>query len=705
MTTDDLTTTSPGDVPENGDDRPVSRPATAARRRQATTRRRRIIAGAVAGVVVLSAGAAGAYAIGSGGPDYRTAEAQSGSVVQTAAGTGTVAAVSQDAASFQVDGTVATVDVAVGDTVAAGQTLATLDPTDLDEAVTAAQQAVADAEDALETDLEAQSGTSSGSSPSTGSTGSGSSGSSSAASTSGGSSGSNGAAGSSGAAGSADSSGSGSGAGDGSGSGSGSGSSEQVQAALAAVNAARETVTAAQQALLDQYDVVAAALASSESDLAASNAACAEFLAATFPTSGTGGAGSSTGEETEGDEGSSGSGSSDDAARSAELVAIQDALRTCQASISSAQGGQSSVNSAQIDLVSRAATLNDAVAALDEALRAWQEAAQSSGAPSTGGSTGTDGGSTGGGSTGDVTGGDSTGSGSTGTGLSGSGSAGSSSTGSGSSDGSAPSGGTSGSGGMSSATVTAETILADKAAIALAEAELAIAEQERTAATLTSTIAGTVVSVDAAVGDAVTTGQTVVTVDGPDGFLVTMTMPLSTIKAMSVGDEATISATSTEEELTGAVSLIGVTNVSSTSDPSFQVTLTVDQKDATLFDGASVNVEITVARSDDVVTIPTSAVHVSGTSATVQLLDGGEVTEAPVTLGAVGAETSEIAEGLAVGQRVVLADLSEDVVSDSSNNSSSSFSFSGGSGLSGSSSQMPAGGPPDGISVQVVPGG
>ncbi|MDR2378239.1 MAG: HlyD family efflux transporter periplasmic adaptor subunit, partial [Bifidobacteriaceae bacterium] len=240
--------------------------------------------------------------------------------------------------------------------------------------------------------------------------------------------------------------------------------------------------------------------------------------------------------------------------------------------------------------------------------------------------------------------------------------------------------------------ITAEQILADKAQIELLEARLAIAVQERQGATLTSAIDGTVLAVDAAAGDSVSAGQTVVVVDGGQGFTVSLTLALTTVKELSVGNTAVFTAGSTDQELTGRIASIGVTNLSNTSVPSFSVVLSVDQTDAVLFEGASVTVLITVAASEDVVTVPTSAVHVSGTEATVQSVEGSELVDRPVVVGAMGPELTEIADGVSLGDVVVLADLSKDVIAETSSSSSGSSLVGGGMT-----------GPGAGLSVNVVP--
>ncbi|HEY2831658.1 MAG TPA: efflux RND transporter periplasmic adaptor subunit [Sporichthyaceae bacterium] len=106
---------------------------------------------ALGGLVITGAGVA--YADhGDSGPAYRTASASVGEVDQLVTLTGTVSKLTQQDASFGVSGTVKKVEVAVGDKVSPGDTLATLDTTDLDAAVTAAKATLARAKAQLETD-------------------------------------------------------------------------------------------------------------------------------------------------------------------------------------------------------------------------------------------------------------------------------------------------------------------------------------------------------------------------------------------------------------------------------------------------------------------------------------------------------------------------------------------------------------------------
>ena len=106
-------------------------------RARARRRRRRVIVGVVT-VAVVAGGAGTAWAMrGGDGPSYRLTSVGRGMVAQTVDADGTLAASGTRAVAFASGGTVTAVRVAVGNTVRSGQTLATIDPTELENAVVA----------------------------------------------------------------------------------------------------------------------------------------------------------------------------------------------------------------------------------------------------------------------------------------------------------------------------------------------------------------------------------------------------------------------------------------------------------------------------------------------------------------------------------------------------------------------------------------
>ncbi len=117
-------------------------------------RRRRVRRVGVVAVLVLVAAAAGLLSNrhdASGADRYRTATAQARQIDSVLTSVATIEPVTQAQVAFPVAGTVATVDVAVGDTVAVGTPLASLDTADLEQDLRQRQDDLATAELVLAT--------------------------------------------------------------------------------------------------------------------------------------------------------------------------------------------------------------------------------------------------------------------------------------------------------------------------------------------------------------------------------------------------------------------------------------------------------------------------------------------------------------------------------------------------------------------------
>src|SRR6202034_1211561 len=102
---------------------------------------------------VAGSGGATAWAMtGPSGPAYRTATVTRADVIQTLLSTGTIEPVSEANVSFPVYGQVSSVSVGLGSHVAAGQLLARLSTPALTSDVSAAESAVATANERLAAD-------------------------------------------------------------------------------------------------------------------------------------------------------------------------------------------------------------------------------------------------------------------------------------------------------------------------------------------------------------------------------------------------------------------------------------------------------------------------------------------------------------------------------------------------------------------------
>ncbi len=215
--------------------------------------------------------------------------------------------------------------------------------------------------------------------------------------------------------------------------------------------------------------------------------------------------------------------------------------------------------------------------------------------------------------------------------------------------------------GASGATITAARLASDQAQIYQAQADLITAQQNRAQAVLRSTRPGRVVALDFAAGDAVTSGKTVATVVGGTAVTIAGTVAETSIDSVKLGQTVQVSVPGVTRTTTGTVSAIGLVADTSSGTTSYPVTVTVEDPTISLPTGSSALMQIVLATSRDVVTVPTSAVVRNGSTGTVQTWDGKTLATKRVTLGAVGARRVVIASGLTAGTEVVLAAMDQPI--------------------------------------------
>jgi multidrug efflux pump subunit AcrA (membrane-fusion protein) len=597
-------------------------------------RRAMIAAGVGLAVVVVGAGVAWAGMRGSG-PSYRLATVTRGNVSQTVTEVGTIASASSATLAFPVSGTVQTVRVKTGDRVAAGQTVATLDTTQLQAAVDAAQSTLADAKQRLADDEDGQSSTASVPSSSAGAvrqialvtplarpSARPTSEPSAPASGTGGSA--------SGAAG---------------------GSASSLGAAKAALVQAQRAVTSAQARLdaLLQDSVVATACRAgtvtfstvSDADGVVSGTVTGADGLPVALLGGTDAAGAPVPPSTvRNGRYSFGSAADPLKAGASYTVQLGDESNglTVGPSCASALG----------QVKAATAALEKAIGALENAVNAYARAAGTSGGAS-GGTSGQ------GGSSSRPSGGVSAGSprspsaagGRTGT--------------SGGSGTQTPSG--------TGTVASAQQIAADQKTIDAARAELAVARQNRAQAVLTTPIAGTVATVALSAGQAVSAGSPSATimVIGPGQKKIETTVGIADIDLVRQGDPVRVTVDGVTGTIPGRVTTIGILNSTGTSGTTttYPVTVLLDTTTRALYDGAGATLAIDVGSRRNVLTVPISAVHTAAFGSVVDVYRDGKITAARVRTGIRGVDAVEVTSGLQAGQQVVLAVVSEPIPSNS----------------------------------------
>jgi multidrug efflux pump subunit AcrA (membrane-fusion protein) len=243
--------------------------------------------------------------------------------------------------------------------------------------------------------------------------------------------------------------------------------------------------------------------------------------------------------------------------------------------------------------------------------------------------------------------------------------------------------------------VSATQVAADQAQLNASQAQLSSAQTSLADATLTSTIAGTVASVDLSVGQQVSgsgtspsasssssstgsttpsssssrsaaspsssstsssstasTSQFVVVSTG--SYVVNATVDDTQVSQVAIGDQAVITPSGATTPAYGTVGSIGLLATSSSNVASFPIVINVTGSPAGLFGGATATVVITTKDLQNVVVVPTAAIHYSGNATTVNMVTSGSTVAHPVTIGSASGGNTQVVSGLAVGDKVVV---------------------------------------------------
>ena len=222
-------------------------------------------------------------------------------------------------------------------------------------------------------------------------------------------------------------------------------------------------------------------------------------------------------------------------------------------------------------------------------------------------------------------------------------------------------------------------VAAASAQVDVAQAGVDTAQAQMDAATLVAPAAGLVTEVNVEVGDVVagtssggssggggsvpsggststSTGSAQVVIVGTDSWTVDVTVDDSEVALIEVGDQAELTLEDATDLVFGTVAEIGLVSTTTGGVAAFPVTIEITGQPEGVYDGVAADVEIVYERRTDVLTVPSAAVRtVDGASVVTQLdADGNEV-ETAVTIGETVGDVTEITDGLAEGDEVVVA--------------------------------------------------
>jgi multidrug efflux pump subunit AcrA (membrane-fusion protein) len=164
-------------------------------------------------------------------------------------------------------------------------------------------------------------------------------------------------------------------------------------------------------------------------------------------------------------------------------------------------------------------------------------------------------------------------------------------------------------------------------------------------------------------------------------YEVTASLTTTEVQGVEVGQAARITVDGMSGSFDALVTRVGPVDESDSSYV-YPLVMTITSPTGGIPDGSAAQGIVQLAEAQDVLVVPTSAVHTSGTDDSyVYLEENGEEVRRSVKVGLVGSTYTQIESGLTRGEVVVLANPSESVPSSSSN--TTTFSGRGGSGTAG----------------------
>lgn len=237
----------------------------------------------------------------------------------------------------------------------------------------------------------------------------------------------------------------------------------------------------------------------------------------------------------------------------------------------------------------------------------------------------------------------------------------------------------------------ASSVDSDEASVTSAESSLSTAQTNLNDASLTSTIAGTVASVDLTTGQQVTgtgsgsgdtgaTGSTAaastgtgdtgtgstgssssgqIVVIGTDSYIVNTTVDDTEIGEIAVGDQVDVTPTGDTTPVYGTVGSISLIGTESDDVTTFPVVIDVTGNPTGLFAGATADTSIIVKQLNDVVEVPTAAISygTNGQATVTKVVNGSHVVT-DVTVGAAESGETQITSGVTSGDKVLEKEVS-----------------------------------------------
>ncbi len=175
---------------------------------------------------------------------------------------------------------------------------------------------------------------------------------------------------------------------------------------------------------------------------------------------------------------------------------------------------------------------------------------------------------------------------------------------------------------------------------------------------IVANVPGTVLSVDAYVGQKVNSGSTLVSVGNPSTLVLKMSIPEKYLSSVNVGSKAFFTTAAWPEKEYSAVATYVGTSVS-TSSRTIEYEFAIEDSDSRLLEGMYVKADVVVYENDSAITVPTTALttYLENDVLYVARKDGDRYTakRVYVTKGVADESRTEILSGLSAGDLVIVA--------------------------------------------------
>jgi RND family efflux transporter MFP subunit len=199
----------------------------------------------------------------------------------------------------------------------------------------------------------------------------------------------------------------------------------------------------------------------------------------------------------------------------------------------------------------------------------------------------------------------------------------------------------------------------DRAQVVNAETQLAQARDALRGSKLRSTITGTVAEVNLSVGDTVGaaqggesgTGQ--FSVVSSQRYVVNAEVATGDIDRVKKGLQVEVTPTGATQPVYGTVTTVGlVASAQNNGAATFPITIDITGRHQDVYAGSSATVQIIVKQVDEVLAVPSMALHQNGTETYVYKLVDGLRVKTPIKTGQTFGVQTEVTSGLKEGDTV-----------------------------------------------------